>query len=59
MGRASKVHVTKIRQQHRAVKQPRAGKAYNGGNLVPQHGESSKKAARKSSRRSATTPLAK
>jgi hypothetical protein len=51
MTKASKVKATKVRQQHNATKQTRAGLPYNGPNLVAQHGKSSKKAARKSSRR--------
>jgi hypothetical protein len=56
MSKASKVHVTKTPQQHRATRQTRPGKAYNGPNLVAQRGESSKKAVRKSTRRSQATP---
>lgn len=57
MSKAARVRVTKVRQQHRAEKRMRAGQPYNGPNLVAQHGASSKKAARKSSRHSQATPL--
>jgi len=54
MNKSSKVRVTKVRQQHSATRQARSGQPYNGPNLVTQHGESSKKAARKTSRNSST-----
>lgn len=47
MTRASKVHPTKVRQKAVATKRTKPGKPYNGTNLVTQHGESSKKSARR------------
>lgn len=48
MSGVSKVRVTKIRQQHPAVKQTKPGKPVNGANLVQQKDTSTKKAAAKS-----------
>lgn len=47
MSRVSKVHTTKVRQQHSGTKQAKPGRAVNGANLVQQKDMSSKKAAKK------------
>lgn len=47
MTKASKVHTTKVRQKGVAAKRTKPGKPYKGANLVTQHGESSKKSARR------------
>jgi hypothetical protein len=47
MTRANRVKPTRIRQKGVATKRTRPGKPFNGPNLVAQHGESSKKSARR------------